>query len=219
MRGAGSGGVVRGGGTKVGTSFFVRISHSVLCIALVAAATARGADPDGNAPAAKGLLSGLFHEKPKAQEKIDKNVSAVPPQPAGPVESTETERQRHQNAWFRRAQVCDRLRSIANQTGNQALMSQADELEERANELYRLQTSRLPLAAQSSVTLLAADQENTNHVRPGAAAHASTTPLTARGGADSNWRQASSSRPRLGGSMDQREQAILNGTSMGEDRP
>jgi hypothetical protein len=211
--------VVHGCGTKTGISFFVRISHSVLCIVLAAAATAKGADPDGNAPVGKGLLSGLFHEKPKTQAKIDKKGSDVPPQPASTGRSSETERQRYVNAWIRRVEVCDRLRSIADQTANQALMTQADELEERANALYRLQTAGLPLAAQAPVTVLASDRENTSRVRRGTAAAAPPELVTGSGAADHNRPQASSSPARLGGSMDQREQAILNGTSMGEDRP
>lgn len=219
MRGAGSGGVVRGGGTKVGTSFFVPISHFVLGMALTAAAPAKGAEPYTSAPASKGLLSELFHDQSRPPAKQEKMQSEAPPEPVSTVESEEVERQRHMNAWFRRVEVCDRLRMIADQNGNELLRDQANQLEERANEIYRLQTSRMPAPAQAPVAVLAADRENTSRVRPGPAARTSTTPLIGRAGSDKNWRQASSSPPRLGGSMDQREQAILNGTSMGEDRP
>src|SRR5262249_19707343 len=96
----------------------------------VAAATTRGADNDGNAPVAKGLLSGLFHEKPRSQPKQQSKAIEEKPQPASAVESAAAQQQRHLNAWYRRVEVCDRLRIIAEQTGNDALREQADELEE-----------------------------------------------------------------------------------------
>jgi hypothetical protein len=218
MRRAGSGGVGRPCPDKVRTSFIVRILQSVVCIAVLAAATTRAADPDGNAPAASGLLSGLFHEKPRAQAKSAKkaNETTLPP-PSG-VELPETQRQRHVNAWIRRMEVCDRLRIIADQTGNMALRSQADELEERANALYRQQTANLPVAAQAPLSVLAADQENPSRGRPATTVAAPT--LLPDGRADDNNRRQPGTAPAaLGGNMDQREQAILNGTSMGEDRP
>lgn len=121
---------------------------SALLLGLGAAvAAAGGADYDGQPSAPKGLLSDMFGEKPRPAAK--KGNQAVEARPA-PVRSTEAEdadQQRHMNALMRRMEVCDRLRMIALQTGNEALMNQANELEDRANEIYRRQTSRLPLNA------------------------------------------------------------------------
>jgi hypothetical protein len=181
-----------------------------------AVAAAQGADNDVAAPVGNGLLSGLFHEKPRSSAKItDPKVGEVKPQPVNTIESTEAERQRYVNAWFRRVEVCDRLRMIAEQTGNEALRNQATELEERANAIYRLQTSRLPLPAQAPLAVLAADRENPSRDRPGTLAIAPTPGPNDRG-FDNIQRASIDSPAGLGGSADQREQANLNGTSMGE---
>ena len=180
-----------------------------------AVATAWGADNDIASPVGNGLLSGLFHEKPRSQAQIEKQASDQKLQQASSIESMAAEQQRHMNALMRRMEVCDRLRMIANQTGNEALMTQANELEERANAIYRLQTSRLPLSAQAAASVLAADRENSSRDRMGVLATAPTPQPNDRG--SDNLKRASLDSPaRLGGSLDQREQAILNGTSMGE---
>ncbi|MGH7224827.1 MAG: hypothetical protein ACRELF_16510, partial [Gemmataceae bacterium] len=179
-----------------------------------AVATAWGADDDIAAPVGNGLLSGLFHEKPRSQAQAEKQISNQKLQKASSVESVAAEQQRHMNALMRRMEVCDRLRMIANQTGNEALMTQANELEERANAIYRLQTSRLPLPAQAPLSVLAADRENPSRDPQGAQGMANS-PLPAGSGSDDFKRVSIDSPPRMGGNPDQREQAILNGTSMG----
>jgi hypothetical protein len=152
---------------------------SALLMGLAAAvATARGGEyVEDNSPQAEGLLSGLFHEKPRKQTKDGPNAKntknvqktgEIQPRPvaagaSGSVESAIVEQQRRQNALIRRMEVCDRLRIIANQTGNEALMMQANELEERANAIYRQQTASLPLPAQTPLSILADE----NHVAPG----------------------------------------------------
>jgi len=148
-----------------------------------AVAAARGGEYlEDNKPQAEGLLSGLFHEKPRKQAKNTKttpngkntqNVDEVQPRPAaaaasGSVESAIAEQQRRMNALIRRMEVCDRLRMIANQTGNEALMMQANELEERANAIYRQQTANLPLPTQTPLAILAEEQPNPSRNRPGA---------------------------------------------------
>jgi hypothetical protein len=179
-----------------------------------AVATTRGADNDGNTPAAKGLLSGLFHEKPKAKAKQEDKAVEEKPQPASSVESAAAQQQRYMHAWFRRVEVCDRLRMIADQTGNEALRDQANELEDRANAIYRQQTSGLPLAAQAAPSAL--ELHNQSRDREGAAAISSKS-LSAGRSPDNSRSKAMRSGQSLGGSMDQREQAILNGSSMGGD--
>jgi hypothetical protein len=152
-----------------------------------AVATARGGEyVENNSPQAEGLLSGLFHEKPRKQTKAVKNARSAQntpntgegqPQPvasvaSGSVESAIAEQQRRMNALIRRMEVCDRLRMIANQTGNEALMMQANELEERANAIYRQQTASLPLPAQTPLSILADEQPNSSRNRPGTVATA-----------------------------------------------
>jgi hypothetical protein len=149
-----------------GLSFCIR--HSAFCIGigLVAVATAGGADNNVNAPVGKGLLSGLFHEKPRTQGKKDKaqvkredNPIEDKPEPIRSVESSSAEQQRYVNALIRRMEVCDRLRMVALQTGNETLMTQANELEDRANEVYRRQTAGLPLAARATPSAGDADKK------------------------------------------------------------
>lgn len=178
-------------------------------------ATVEGADNDAKPPVGKGLLSGLFHEKPRTQVKPITTPSEVSPQPATSTETVAAEQQRHMNALMRRMEVCDRLRMIANQTGNETLMSQADELEERANAIYRRQTAGLPLPAQAPLSVLASDRE-TPKPDPKATRANAPIPRPAKGVSNDTRRALFNSPARLGGSLDQREQSILNGTSMGE---
>lgn len=203
------------------------IVQSALCLHLVIVRPTRADDYyEANTPEAHGLLSGMFHEKPKAPARGQgkgqaKNASAateVKPPPINTVAIMAAEQQRHMNAWFRRMEVCDRLRAIANETGNDALMNQADELAERANQLYRQQTSRMPAPVVTPLSVLADDRQNPSRDRTGPAA---SVPLPPRSGRRPGVLSppTSSSAPRLEGSMDQREHAILNGTNMGGNGP
>jgi hypothetical protein len=151
----------------------------------VAVATTRAGDYyEDDSPEPKGLLSGVFGEKPKSQatksqatrsksgknSKNGKNASEAVPKPVptaegGYVEQAAAEQQRRMNALIRRMEVCDRLRMIADQTGNEALMLQANELEERANAIYRNQMAGLPLPAQTPLSILADD--NRGQMAPG----------------------------------------------------
>lgn len=161
----------------------------------VAVATTRAGDyaEDGMSQPT-GLLSGMLNEKPKNQAKGSqnsknaKNGSGVNSRPVataegGNVEMAAAEQQRRQNALIRRMEVCDRLRIIANQTGNEALMMQANELEERANAIYRQQMAGLPMPVQTPLTILADDQQNPGRVREGTVATA-PVPLPNGRGAD-----------------------------------
>lgn len=178
----------------------------------VAVATTRGADKDGK-PAAKGLLSDLFHEQPKEKRKQAAKAAEPKPQPLPTIETAAAKQQRLMHAWFRRVEVCDRLRMIAEQTGNALLRNQADELEERATAIYRQQTSNLPLAAQVPPAMKSLPRQ---------AGGPAPQPRTAAPAAQPSSRNtmnytppSNPSRARLDGNFDQREQAILNGSSMG----
>jgi hypothetical protein len=171
---------------------------AALLIGLGAAvATIRAGDYyEEDSQQATGLLSGMFNEKPKKQAKSGKNtknarnakngneVKPPPPVPtaeAGYVESVAAEQQRHMNALIRRMEVCDRLRMIADQSGDEALMIQANELEERANAIYRHQISGLPLPAPSPLSVLADDRQNPNRGPQGAVATAPSPMMNGRG--------------------------------------
>ena len=137
------------------------------------------------------------------------------------AETAQAEQQRQMHAIIRRMEVCDRLRMVALQSGNELLMRQADDLEARAQEIYRLKTANLPLAAEPLATL-AGDAERKPVKRD-----QQRTAESGRTSKDLNGGQILSKRPlslydspeRLGGSMEQREQAALDGTGMGRDRP
>jgi hypothetical protein len=164
----------------------------------VAVATTRADDYlEDNTPESKGLLSGMFGEKPKRQAKRSKNTknsknaknaSEATPRPmptaeGGSVELAAAEQQRRMNALIRRMEVCDRLRMIADQTGNEALMIQANELEERANAIYRQQMAGLPVPMQTPLSILADDLQNPSRVREGTVA---TAPLPLPNGRGDN---------------------------------
>lgn len=182
----------------------------------VAVATTRGAEPEGKSPVAKGLLSDLFGEKPRGQTKTTSKVlDDKSSEPTTTIESAHALQQRFQNALLRRMEVCLRLQTIANETGNETLRNQAFELEQRANEIYRQQTAGLPLPAPSPASLasdnsLMANGSRSNSASQVLARDTEETPEVPRpplmGGTPS----------RLSGRLDQGEQAILNGTKRGE---
>jgi hypothetical protein len=153
-------------------------------------------EPDSDArPEPRGLLSGLFGDKPKPKAKTEKKP-ATDDRPAcsRTTEAVIFEQQRQMNALLRRMQVCDRLRLIAEQTGNDELMRQADELEARAEEIYRQQTAQLPLPSQP----LESD----------------ATPPTPKPGV-----KPVDAPERPGGGIEQSEREVHGDTNMGRDRP
>jgi hypothetical protein len=178
----------------------------------VAVATTHGAEYEGKPPAANGLLSGLFHEKPRGQTKgAAKAVDDKPPEPTSTVESAHALQQRYQSALLRRMAVCDRLQLIANQTGNEALRNQAFELEQRANAIYLQQTAGLPLPMPNPGSLAAKDAQFMAGGNAGQVLAQEAEGTT--GGARP---PLAGVAPSLGGSSAAQEHAILNGTKRGE---
>jgi hypothetical protein len=178
---------------------------AALIVGLGAITTTRGDDYQGKAPPSKGLLSSLFAEKPRAKAKTDaKSVEDKATSTAAVVESAHALQQRYQNALLRRMEVCDRLQFIADETGDEELRNRAYQLQERANEIFRLQMASLPLPAPRSTVV---PNENAGNVlaREGEESTASPRrrPLSGEG------------KSKVGGGMDRSEQAILNGTNMG----
>lgn len=182
---------------------------AALMLGLAAVATTRAGDDEAKEPVAKGLLSGLFHEKPRVNPAAQQLHKAIAEKPlsAPPLEAVAVQRERYKNAWMRRAEVCDRLRMIAEQTGNDTLRQQADELEERATAIYRQQTSGLASPVQA--VPLTGDRQDQR------AAAANSIPQRSNRGSNPIIPQPRNSATRLNGNFDQREQAILNGSSMG----
>jgi hypothetical protein len=195
------------------------VTASVM-MALGAAVVAAGQADGESKSAPPGLLSGLFGDKSKTKAKAGADKPAPvedKPSAANTAEAAAAEQQRQMNAVLRRMEVCDRLRMVALQSGNEGLMRQADELEGRAREIYQRQTARLPISAP-----LPESSGKTTDKKParrdagrGDAAHAKDLdefPPTPP-------RRPMSGLTPLGGDFESRERDILNSTSMGRDRP
>jgi hypothetical protein len=178
----------------------------------VAVATGQVPVRGGGDAEPRGLLSGLFAGKSKTPSKVATKVPEELSQQPSMVEATASQLNHYRNALLRRLEVCDRLRNIADQTGNEALMNQADVLEARANELYRQQTAGLP---QVATPILANDSQPSGRLQQ--ALDVSRGRDAPRGEAPALL--SSPDRGGLDGSMERREQAILNGSSMGGERP
>jgi hypothetical protein len=81
--------------------------------------------------------------KPAAVKPVADGEKAVISAPTG-VEASAAVRRREQAAYLRRQAVCDRLRQVAVQSGDDALYQQAQDLEDRAWALYQDRTAGLP---------------------------------------------------------------------------
>jgi hypothetical protein len=95
--------------------------------------------PVGNKPGeSPGLFGRLFGAPAKPGPK----------QEAGPkpnaAKQTAAQLQEELAAYNRRCQVCDRLREVAQETGDEKLRDKADELEAQAFKLYQERTAHLP---------------------------------------------------------------------------
>jgi hypothetical protein len=77
------------------------------------------------------------------------------PTPPGPpvAEKTAHVQKREMNAFMRRQAVCDRLRQIADATGDGELARQANELEQRAWLIYQRRTAGLHLGGPDEAVL------------------------------------------------------------------
>jgi hypothetical protein len=187
------------------------------------AAVAAAAEPDIDARTApRGLLSGLFNEKPRVKPapkaKADKTSPAEDKsRPMSTAARIAAEQQRQINAVLRRMEVCDRLRMIAFQISNEELLRQADELEARAREIYSRQTAHLSAPAPAPEPSTNADEKKLTARQTGRADGAADKELATALPAPRHSPPAA--LQPLGGDFEQREQSILNGTSMGRDKP
>jgi hypothetical protein len=106
--------------------------------AVVALSLPLGAFGQNSTTGRMAWLTQLF-SRSKATKKTDKT-------PVKPFVSPERRRALEKRKWLRRLEVCDKLRQIAGETGNQELARKADRLDQRAWEIYaqRTGTSQLP---------------------------------------------------------------------------
>ena len=114
-------------------------------LAAGAVAPAAAADPpaDPPRPPAKGTLFGkMFGPKTPAAPKTPAGVPPAPPAPLPPEILADTLRA-EQEAWGRRVAVCTELRRIGEETNNDQLVRQADELERLATAVYNQRVTAL----------------------------------------------------------------------------
>jgi hypothetical protein len=130
-----------------------RAMRGLLAAALFAAivTTARAADDEDDAPAAPPAPSGvtawwngLFGAKPKPTEKVEKKQA----EPSAKTSvSTAAEREalmrREKDDYFRRLQVCLRLREIAQLQNDEAFQERIGALEKDIDDLYLQRTASL----------------------------------------------------------------------------
>src|SRR6478736_1605776 len=102
----------------------------------LSAALAAGPPADPPRPPARGTVFGkLFGPK---SPSAPKGVPAVPPAPPAPLppELLADALRAEQEAWSRRVAVCTELRRIGEESQNDLLIRQADELERQATAVY-----------------------------------------------------------------------------------
>jgi hypothetical protein len=106
-------------------------------------AAARASDPDEGPPVDKGNTAyhrwnGGSTERPKPPPP--------PPAPSAKAKAQDTAAAllaQEEANFLRRQAVCDKLRRLALETGDDSLDKQADELEQKAQSVYKLRTARL----------------------------------------------------------------------------
>jgi hypothetical protein len=80
---------------------------------------------------------------PAKTETIVKKDTAVTKHPT-PNNDSRSDRAREQETLLRRLEVCDKLRLVAIQTRDDALLRRADELDQRALEIFSGRVARMP---------------------------------------------------------------------------
>ncbi len=178
----------------------------------VAAAMADDADGDAKtAPAKSGWWSNWLGEKPKPKAKTTKKPPAEERPLPRLVEPAGAEQQREMNAILRRMEVCDRLRTIALQTGNDELMRRAEELEARAQEIYRNHTANPPAAApleEEAQPVAKTPASKRKSDKPTGDAILSKKPLS-----------PGDRKALMGAEFEMRERDVLKDVETGRDRP
>jgi hypothetical protein len=89
-----------------------------------------------------------------------KPAPAAPAPPPNPGSVAASQRQDEQEVYLRRLGVCDRIRAIAYDLGDQKLEAQADALEKQAERVYQQRTAHLPSSrVKSDATETALDEQ------------------------------------------------------------
>lgn len=107
-------------------------------------------------PKPQGVLGKLLAPKEEEPElKVTKGAPAnAPGERAAPRPANQIPRMtskgdvvaqlaKERETFLRRLEVCDRLRTVAEETGNESLKKEADQIEERARQLYQQRTAKL----------------------------------------------------------------------------
>lgn len=123
-----------------------------LCLILGLAAPALAADPpaaEDNQPSWFGrwILGMRPKEKPpQPQANAARDTAATPATPPA-RESVAKKWADEQKIYFERLKAITKIRTLASEQGDEAMLKKADDLEAQAEELYRLRTAKLPVPA------------------------------------------------------------------------
>jgi hypothetical protein len=140
--------------TGEGTMRQLGVKGAVLALLLGLAWPALAAEP-GDAKASSGSWwSGWFGGKDKKPDSKPVPADEGPVVNVAPlIDRSASDREREENAYFRRMAVCDRLMQLAVQTNNQDQQRRIDQLKERVWALYQQRTAHL------SGSLMTADSD------------------------------------------------------------
>lgn len=144
----------------------VLLGFALLC--LLPAVTAAGKDSGGPAGKEAGGLAGWLNRnfggptgpkpadakaakqpekqaaKPAAAKDADEDQTPTASRPVNQVDAAANERERELAALLRRQKVCLKLQEIALKNNDEELMRKAEQLDERAREIYAQRTAHLP---------------------------------------------------------------------------
>jgi hypothetical protein len=128
----------------------------VLALLAVLGGTAAAADPDESLPANFDRGAAGFakwnggHPEPPKPPPVPPQVAAAK---ARERDTAAALRAQEEANLLRRLAVCDKLRELAVQTGDESLEQMADELEKKADTVYRARTTSLVGAGVSADTV------------------------------------------------------------------
>jgi hypothetical protein len=134
----------------------------VLAVLAVLGGTVAAADPDESLPSnydrgAAGFMKwNGGHPEPPKPPPVSPQVAAAK---ARERDTAAAVRAQEEANLLRRLAVCDKLRELAVQTGDESLERLADELEKKADTVYRARTTNL-VGARPSADAVAAKRED-----------------------------------------------------------
>src|SRR5271166_3001565 len=128
-------------------------------------------------PAADGAAATPWYKRIFGGSQPKPDTPVEPTAPRQPITQKDVSRslEQEQKLYLERLQFCTRLRQIATETNDNALMLKADDLEQQATQVYTKRTKTLPALLQDAKAAEAAlDQKN----EPKPAGTASTNRVT-----------------------------------------